>query len=87
MAEITKIVASRSTRVNTGQYEGTEYFLSLEATIDPELDDAEEERKLLEAKLNQAMLATLVSAHKATGKAVTVAAVAKRHGITIPKED
>lgn len=81
MLNVTKIVASRSTRVNTGQYEGTEYFISMEVEIDPQMDDWKEQKGLLEQKLDAAMLDTLHAAHRANGKNVTREAVAKRHGI------
>lgn len=41
MARITEMTVSRSVRMNTGNYEGTEQFVSMKAEVD-ELDDPRE---------------------------------------------
>ncbi|MEE8608942.1 MAG: hypothetical protein V3S55_15165 [Nitrospiraceae bacterium] len=87
---ITEIVVSRSCRVNLGNYEGTEHFISMKATID-ELDTAEAvARHDLARTVERAMVTQLLRSYKVRGvKAMdTAKKVAKHHGLSyVPKED
>ncbi len=83
---VKEIVVSRSVRVNTGNYEGTEHFVSMKAEID-ELDDEAKASAELNAHVERAMVTQLVRAYKVRGKKdMTPEKVAKHHGLTyIPK--
>lgn len=80
MADVKEVTISRSVRMNTGQYEGTEFFISMRAELDG-LDPVEDETRELERRVEAAMLAQLMRGYKARGKAVTAEQVAKQHGI------
>lgn len=83
---VKEIVISRSVRVNTGNYEGTDHFISMKAEID-ELDDEPSAAAELNAHVERAMVAQLVRAYKVRGKKdMTAEKVARYHGLThIPK--
>ncbi len=79
---IKEITVSRSVRVNTGNYEGTEHFLSMKAEIDF-LDDEAPSAAELNAHVERALVAQLVRAYKVRGKKdMTAEKVAKHHGLT-----
>ena len=84
MAHVAEINVSRSVRVNTGQYEGTELFVSLKVVLD-ELDDYDQELAAAEARADKAILMAVHGAHCAAGKKPTLAAIATRHGLVLPK--
>lgn len=84
MAHVAEINVSRSVRVNTGQYEGTEAFVSLKVVLD-ELDDYDAELAAAEARLDKAILMAVHGIHAASGKKPTLAAIATRHGLVLPK--
>ena len=81
--EIKEITVSKSVRVNTGNYEGTESFVSVKAVID-ELDDHDAELVSLNAVAERALLAQLVRSYKVRGKTSMAdpKKVAKHHGLT-----
>lgn len=81
--EIKEIVISRSCRINIGNYEGLEHFLSMKAQLD-ELDDEVMAVEELAAKVERAMVAQLVRSYKARGKKdmTDPAKVAKHHGLS-----
>lgn len=80
MAELKEITTSVSCRINTGNYEGTEFFVSLKFEID-QFDDVEEVSTVARNMANLAMMAQLARAYKGMGKKVTRADLAKRHGL------
>lgn len=84
MAHVAEINVSKSVRVNTGQYEGTETFVSLKVVLD-ELDDYETELAAAEERLAKAILMAVHSVHAASGKKPTLAAISTRHGLVLPK--
>ncbi|KFH18473.1 hypothetical protein IB60_17405 [Brucella abortus LMN1] len=88
MAEIREVTVSRSVRVNTGNYEGTEHFVSMRATLD-ELDTVEEATAEVTARVERAMVAQLHRSYQVRGKKdMTPEKVARHHGLThLPRED
>ena len=90
MAQDREIVVSRSVRVNTGNYEGTEHFVSMKTELDANgLDDPEEETHRLVGVVERAMVAQLVRSYKARGKKEMTdpEKVARHHGLThLPKK-
>lgn len=77
-----EVVVSRSVRVNTGNYEGTEHFVSMKTVLD-ELDDERSAAQELSAHVERAMVAQLCRAYKVRGKKdMTPERVAKHHGLT-----
>ena len=86
---IKEIVVSRTVRVNTGNYEGTEHFLSMKAEMG-ELDKPIEvgiATAQLNAHVERALVAQLVRAYKVRGKKdMTAEKIAKHHGLSyVPK--
>ena len=81
--EIKEIVVSRSCRVNIGNYEGIEHFLSMKAQLD-ELDDEAMAAEELAVKVERAMVAQLVRSYKVRGKKdmADPTRVAKHHGLS-----
>lgn len=79
MSKVSEIVISRTTRMNTGNYEGTEYFVSMKMELD-ELDDAEHDMEDLQNRVDQAMIQQLMLAYKARKKVTTKEQVCIRHG-------
>lgn len=88
MAFVKELNVSRSVRVNTGQYEGTEVFVSMKAELD-EFDDPDQELANLEDRADKAILMSVYGVHASTGKKPTIKAIATRHGLKIhpQKED
>lgn len=81
-----EVVVSRSVRVNTGNYEGTEHFVSMKATVD-ELDDEDSAVAELSAHVERAMVVQLHRSYGVRGKKdMTLEKVARHHGLThLPK--
>ena len=79
---IIEIALSRSVRVNTGNYEGTEIFCSVKAELD-ELDDMQEVRTTVKAALNEALLDDLTEHYRLRGQSdrMTLEAIRRRHGV------
>ena len=76
-----EISVSRSCRVNLGNYEGTEHFVSMKAVLD-ELDDEASAAEELTAHVNQALLTQLHLAYAVRGKTgMTFEKIAKHHGL------
>ena len=75
------LTASRTVRINTGNYEGTEYHVSIVGELD-ELDDFGDSLAELNEAANNAMLAQLQSAYRAGGKKeLSLDAIKRRHAI------
>ena len=81
MVNITEITVSRSVRVNTGNYEGTEHFVSAKAELDEFDDEAEIASKVSEI-VEKALMVQLIRAYKVRGKKLTASEIGKQHGIT-----
>ncbi len=87
--KVTEIAVSRSVRMNTGNYEGTEHFVSMKAEVD-ELDDVAEEARALAATVERTMVTQLVRSYRVRGKTTMSdpKAVARHHGLShVPKEE
>lgn len=83
---VKEISVSRSVRVNTGNYEGTEHFVSMRAELD-ELDDEAEAADELSRQVDGAMLRQLHRSYKVRGKRdMTPAQISKHHGIRYKEE-
>ncbi len=78
--EVKEITVSRSVRVNTGNYEGTEHFVSMKAELD-ELDGTLSSTRDLSEKVDCAMLDQLCVAYKKRGKNLSRDQIAKQHGL------
>lgn len=86
MAKIIEIVVSRSVKINLGNYESLDHFLSVKAEVD-ELDDVPEEIIKLTAVVERAMVHQLVRSYKVRHKPMGPGRTARHHGLTyIPKE-
>jgi hypothetical protein len=84
VAEIKEVSVSKSCRVNTGNYEGTEYFINLKAELD-DFDGIEDVTQELNEALNLALLDQLRRGYAAKGKKVSLEDIAKRHAIPYEK--
>lgn len=78
-----EIVISRSVRVNTGNYEAVEHFISEKIIVDEDLDDVDRERRNLVVEVETMMVRQLLSSYKIRriAKMDTAAKVAKHHGL------
>lgn len=81
MARDTEVVISRSVRVNTGKYEGTEQFVSIKRELD-EFDDASEEAYDLSVVVEKAIVVQLVRSYLSRRKRMTPEEVARHHGLS-----
>lgn len=85
--QVKEIVCSKSARINTGNYEGVEHFVSLKAEVDG-LDDPAESAAELSAIAEKAIVRQLHRSYKVRGKAMTLAETARHHGFShVPQED
>ena len=84
---IREIVVSRSVRVNTGNYEGLEHFMSMKAELD-ELDDETAVARRLTETVERSMVEQLVRSYRVRGKSgMTHEKTARHHGLTyVPAE-
>ncbi len=80
---IKEITASCQVRVNTGNFEGTERFVSALAELD-ELDDEHEAHISLNSTVEKMMVRQLVRSYKVRGikEMDTAQKVARHHGLT-----
>ncbi len=95
--KIDQIIISRSVRVNTGNYEGTEHFVSIRADLDDVglglLTDEEldVEARKLNKQVELTMLRQLVRSYKVRGvkNMQDPKKIAVHHGLTylLPKEE
>lgn len=83
MAEVREVTASVSVRVNTGNYEGTEFFTSVRAELG-DFEDPQEATKQVQRVAEQAMLRQLHRSYKVRGKKTMedVNVIARHHGLT-----
>lgn len=86
--KITEIVVSRSVKLNVGNYEGTDYFLSVKAEDENGIEPGATEK--LERAVETSILETLARVYKQKGvspgginssKGTTRYAIAKHHGL------
>lgn len=80
MPEVREVVVSASAKINVGDYQSTDFFLSLRADVD-ELEDPAEAVVSLQATVDGLLCAQLLRAYRKMGKKVDPVAVAKRHGL------
>jgi predicted site-specific integrase-resolvase len=80
--EVKEIIVSKQTRVNTGNYEGTEVLVSMRAELGL-LDDASEEVAALGEQVDAALNAQLMRLYGARRKKATPANIALKHGIPV----
>jgi len=80
--KIVEIVASRSVRVNTGNFEGTEHFVSAKAELD-ELDDPEQSMMELAGIVEERMVVQLQHHYKARAvkNLIELGNIRKHHGL------
>ncbi len=79
--EIKEITVARSYKINFGNYENVDVFVSMKAELDA-LDDLGTATAELAANVESAALAQLMSVYKARGKKASEAEIRRRHGIT-----
>lgn len=82
MAHASEIVTSLSVRVNVGNYEGVELFISRKVVMD-ELDDEAAERERSNLVLEGAMVRRIISLMRTRGKKATAAEVARQYGLRL----
>jgi len=80
--KITEIVASRSVRVNTGNFEGTDHFVSAKAELD-ELDDPEQAMMELASIVEERIVLQLQRHYQVRGvkTLIELGAIRKHHGL------
>lgn len=80
--KITEIVASRSVRVNTGNFEGTDHFVSAKAELD-ELDDPEQAMMELASIVEERIVVQLQNHYKTRNVKTLqeLGAIRKHHGL------
>ena len=84
---VREIVCSKSARVNVGNYEGVEHFVSMKADLD-ELDDPTEVAAELCATAERAIVRQLHRSYRVRGKTMSSTEVAKHHGFShAPSEE
>ena len=76
---VVEACVSRSARINTGNYEGTEFFVSMKAELDE--FDGPEEIIALAASVETALLVQLVASYTSRGKKLTAQQIARQHGL------
>ena len=75
------MTVSRTVRVNTGNYEGTEHGTSMKAEVD-DFDDPVAETINVARMVEGALLAQLVHSYRARGKKeMTAKRIARHHGL------
>jgi len=78
-SRIVEVVASHSVRVNLGNYEGTEVFVSMKAEVS-EGTDSQLVAAGLAKRVSEAALLQVVAVTKARGKRVDEKALRKAYG-------
>ncbi len=78
--EVRKITVHKQVRVNTGDFQGTEHGLTMEAQLD-DFDDSMECGIILGQRAETALLDQLVASYKMRNKSLTRQAIARTHGL------
>ena len=81
MEELKEVTVARTCKMNLGNYESADQFVSMTAVLD-DFDDAEEETAALVARVDRAMATQLHLSYKARGKSMSLEQVKKHHGLT-----
>ncbi len=81
--EVQTITVSRGYKINLGNYENVDVFVSMTAELDMALDDTIQETARLAEAVEDAVLHQIMSVYKARGKKVSEAEVRRRHGILV----
>jgi len=81
--EIKEITISRSARMNLGDYEGVEQFVSMRAELQPGDNPASCSMDLAK-KVEMALCAQLFLSIKKRGKKMTIEETAKHYGLAEP---
>lgn len=79
--EVKEIIVSKTAKVNLGNYEAFDSFVSVRAQLH-ELDDEVKCLADLNAVAERALVAQLVRSYRVRGKQMDASAVAKHHGLT-----
>lgn len=80
---VKEVTASMSVRVNVGDYQGTEFFVSMKAEV-TELDPLDVVLRETQAAVCQAMVDNVRRSYAARGKTLTDDQVRRQHGIPAP---
>lgn len=94
-ALVEEVALSRSIRINTGKYEGQEFFMSIKIKVDaPEDGDltpqeaAQKAAKAGYAVIDAAIARKITITQRKRGKKATLETVARTYGLELPpKED
>lgn len=81
MAKISEVVNSKSVKVNLGDYQSADFFVSMKSL---EVADAKRTTAELEVLCTAAMLANLRGHFAARGKKLSDADICKRYGLKMP---
>ncbi len=79
--EIKEVTVSRTYKVNLGNYENVDVYVSMRAELDMALDDTVQETALLAGAVEDAALLQVTSVYRARGKKVSETEVRRRHGL------
>jgi len=80
--KVTEIIASRTCKVNLGDYQSFDVFVSMRAEVDTALDDETQAMEELNMKVEKAMSYQLFRSLKARGKKITKEQAAKSYGLS-----
>jgi hypothetical protein len=86
MARVTEVTVSRSCRINLGNYEGLEHFISMKAEVD-EGEDPKKVQAMLAATVERQMLTQLKRSYKIRKKKVTDEQIAFQTGLSYPLKE
>ncbi|MFL9499193.1 hypothetical protein ACJMQP_03965 [Rhodopseudomonas palustris] len=80
MAEVTEVVVSQTVRVNLGDYESVDFFVSMKATLNED-DTARAVAAALRADVQSSLVNAIGANFKARGRTVTAASIQKQYGL------
>lgn len=86
MAEVKEVTVSRTCKINIGNYESVDHFVSMKAELDP-FDDPEEAVRETAAQVETAMAAQLARSYRVRGKKMGLADVVKHHGLALVRTE
>lgn len=79
MMKITEVVVSRTVRVNLGDYQSVDFFVSMKAT--PDGSNLEAVRAQLSQNVDMAVARDIAANFKRRGKGLSREQIAKRYGL------